>query len=102
MLGDTQLVSCSRGSGSGSGAKSEDCILTVAKQRQRRVGHVLVKLHASSEGEEDVVELGVDGHPLLHPLAKMRVKVSPGGNVDLAMKMVVHKDAARLGEAQKG
>ncbi len=31
MLGDTQLVSCSRGSGSGSSAKSEDYLLIVAK-----------------------------------------------------------------------
>jgi hypothetical protein len=53
----------------------------MAKKRQRRVGHVLVKLHASSEGEEDVMELGVDGHPLLHLLAEIGqdgVKVPPG------------------------
>jgi hypothetical protein len=76
----------------------------MAKQRQRKVGHVLVKFHAFSEGEEDVVELGVDSHPLLHPLVEIGqdgVKVPCGGNVDLAMKMVVHKDVARLGEAQK-
>jgi hypothetical protein len=58
----------------------------MAKQRQRRVGHVLVKLHASSEGEEDVVELGVDGHPLLHLLAEIGqdgVKVPSGGKCGL-------------------
>lgn len=38
------------------------------RAKAKKVGHVLAKLHASFEGEEDVVELGVDGHPLLHPL----------------------------------
>jgi hypothetical protein len=35
MLKDTQLLSCSRGSGSGSSAKCEDCFLVVAKKSQR-------------------------------------------------------------------
>ncbi len=34
MLGDTQLVSCSRGSGSGSSAKFEDYLLVVVKKSQ--------------------------------------------------------------------
>lgn len=62
-----------------------------------------MKLHASFEGEEDVVELGVDGHPLLHPLAKIGqdgAKVPFRGNVNLAI--MVHKDVTQFRKAQKG
>jgi hypothetical protein len=114
MLGDTQLVSCLRGNVSGFSAKSKDCFLVVAKRSQwarrrhgqakaKKLGHVLVKLHASFEGEDDVVELGMDDHPLFHLLLEIGqdgAKVPPKGNVNLAM--VVHKDAAQHREAQKG
>ncbi len=66
--------------------------------------HVLVKIDASFKGEEDVVELGVDGHPFPHLLVESGqdgAKVLLGSNVDLAM-VVVHKDVAQLREAQKG
>ncbi len=66
--------------------------------------HVLVKIDASFKGEEDAVELGVDGHPLPHLLVENGpdgAKVLLGSNVDLAM-VVVHKDVAQLREAQKG
>jgi hypothetical protein len=58
MLGDTQLVSCSRGSGSGSGAKSEDCLLIVAKISQRvgiRHGQTKAKKSWSCLGETSCI-----------------------------------------------
>lgn len=64
----------------------------------------MVKIHASFKGEEDVVELGVDGHPLPHLLVESGqdgAKVPLRSNVDLAM-VVVHKDVAQLRKAQKG